>query len=106
MQLRFSFVPRELDNKKTSEYVGYTKTLSITYPDTLPDAAHLSDTDFQKEARTAMAAKLFELGKVTSGQAASLAGVSRASFILSLSEYGVNAINWDEEECEQEFRNA
>jgi predicted HTH domain antitoxin len=82
------------------------KTLSITYPDSLPDAAHLSDTDFQKEARTAMAVKLFELGKVTSGQAALLADVSRVTFLLSLSQYGVNAISWDEEECEQEFRNA
>lgn len=82
------------------------KTLSIDYPDTLPDVVRLSDSDFQKEARMAMAVKLFELARLTSGQAANLAGVPRAAFLTSLSSYGVDAISWDAVESEQEFLNA
>jgi predicted HTH domain antitoxin len=95
-----------LDNIKRPYTIYSMRTLSIPYPDTLPDAAHLSDTDFRREARTAMAVKMFELGKLTTGQAASLAGISRASFIMTLSIQGVHAIAWDEDECDQEFRNA
>lgn len=82
------------------------KTLSIDYPDTLPDVVHLSDADFQKEARMAMAVKLFELGKLTSGQAAQLANMPRVTFLYALSSYGVAAVAWDVEEIEQEFLNA
>jgi predicted HTH domain antitoxin len=82
------------------------KTLSIEYPDTLPDVVRLSDADFQNEARMAMSVKLFELGKLTSGQAAQLAGVPRATFLYMLSSYGVEAVAWDLGESQQEFINA
>jgi len=82
------------------------KTLTIPYPETLPDAVQMSDSDFRLEATMAMAVKLFELGKLTSGQAADLANVPRVSFIQSLSRFGVPAIAWDSDECSQEFNNA
>lgn len=50
-----------------------------------------------------MAAKLFELGKVTSGQAAKLAGISRVRFLLECSRMGVPSVYWDPDEIKAEF---
>ena len=45
-------------------------TMSISYPESLPEALHLSSTEFEREARLAMAVKLFDVGRLSSGQAA------------------------------------
>jgi hypothetical protein len=50
-----------------------------------------------------MAAKLFELGRLTTGQAAQLVPMSRYDFIRRISELGVAAIDWDVAEAEDEF---
>ena len=43
----------------------------------MPDAARMSVPEFERELKLALAAKLFELGRLPSGQAAGLAGVGR-----------------------------
>ena len=48
--------------------------LSITLPDDLADAAQLSQGEFAREAQLAMAAKLYEMGRLSSGLAARVAG--------------------------------
>jgi len=58
----------------------------------------------REEARTALAMKLYEMGRLTSGQAASLAGLSRVAFLLSCKQYGTFSVQWDAEELEAEFR--
>ena len=50
----------------------------------------------------ALAVKLYEMGRLTSGQAASLAGISRVAFLLS----GSASVEWDQEELEAEFSEA
>jgi predicted HTH domain antitoxin len=67
-------------------------TLSLEYPENLPDALHMSRAEFEQEARLAMAAKLFETGKLTSGQAARLVGMARVAFLSELGRLGVSAI--------------
>jgi predicted HTH domain antitoxin len=83
-----------------------SKTLTVEYPDRLPDALNMSTTDFEREARMAMAAKMFELGWITSGQAARMVGMERVPFLLSLHRYKVSMINLDEDELKEEFANA
>jgi predicted HTH domain antitoxin len=58
---------------------------------------------FDAEARFAMAAKLFELGRLTTGQAAQLVMMSRYDLIHRISELGVAAIDWDVAAPEDEF---
>ena len=58
------------------------KTLTITYPDDLELTLDSSAEHFTEEARVLLAYKLFELGRLTSGQAARLAGISRVVFLL------------------------
>ena len=54
----------------------------------------------------AMAAKLFELGRISSGQAAQLVPMDRYTFLKSLGEAGVAAIQWDTDEFVSEADNA
>lgn len=80
--------------------------LVVDYPDLLPDVVRLSREQFEHEARMAMAAKLYEMGRLTSGHAAQLAGVDRVEFILALHRYGVPYLNYPAEELEQDVANA
>lgn len=80
------------------------KTLTINYADTLPDALHLTNGEFEREAKMAMAVKLFDVGRLTSGQAAELAGVPRVHFIYELGRWGVSALQTAEDELEQDAR--
>lgn len=55
------------------------------------------------EARLLLMVKLFEMGKLTVGQAAELAGYSKPTFIELLSKLGVSVVNYPPEELEQEI---
>jgi predicted HTH domain antitoxin len=80
--------------------------LVIEYPRLLPDALQQTRTDFEQEARMAMAVKLFEMKRIPSGIAATLAGLDRVSFLLSLHRYGVNMVDLDEDELRSDLENA
>ena len=45
---------------------------------------------FTRELRTAAAVKWYELGRVSQGRAAEIAGLSRVDFFEALSRYGVS----------------
>ncbi len=80
--------------------------LIIEYSDVLPDALRISRNEFEQEARMAMAVKLFELGRLTSGQAATLAGLDQVEFIMNLHRYSVSPIQITPEELAEDFNNA
>jgi len=79
------------------------KTVTIEYPEAMLAALNLSPEAFAEEARLAMAVKLFELGRLTSGQAAALAGIPRVAFLLTTQHYGAASVKWDDAELEAEF---
>lgn len=79
------------------------RTIEIEYPETLPAILNLSPEAFEKEARFALTVKLYEMGRVTSGQAARLAGVSRVTFLLECRNYGAASVEWDKAELDAEF---
>jgi predicted HTH domain antitoxin len=54
--------------------------------------------------RMAAAVKLFELGKLSSGAAARLAGVPRVVFLSRLADYGVDTFRLTEEQLQKEAR--
>jgi predicted HTH domain antitoxin len=72
----------------------------------LPDALQQTQEDFEREAKMAMAVKLFELGKLSSGMAANLVGMARVAFLLSLHRYGVAMVDLDIAELESDSKNA
>ena len=82
------------------------KTMQIEYPESIPAALNLTPESFEEEARLALAIKLFELGRLSSGQAAALAGMPRVTFLLNCHRYGASAVAWDREEIEAEFKDS
>jgi predicted HTH domain antitoxin len=80
------------------------KNLSIQYPESVLATYNLSEEAFEKEAKIALAVKLFELGRLTSGQAADLAGIPRVEFLLNCHEFGSASVQWDREELEAELK--
>lgn len=80
--------------------------LTIEYPETFPDAVGRTREQFEQEARWAMAVKLFELQRLSSGMAAALLGVDRVTFLLKLDDYGVPMIDLSEEELLSDMANA
>jgi predicted HTH domain antitoxin len=56
----------------------------------------------QHEARFLLAAKLYETGLLSSGQAAKLCGKERVDFLLSLPRIGVAVSNLQPEDIEAE----
>jgi predicted HTH domain antitoxin len=80
--------------------------LVIDYPQLLPDALQQTRADFEREAKMAMAVKLFEMKRLSSGMAAKLAGVDRVPFLLSLHRYGVAMIDLDDEDLLADLHNA
>lgn len=80
--------------------------LKIDYPENLPDALQQTREQFEQEAKMAMAVKLFEMKRISSGMAAQLAGIDRVSFLLNLYHYGVPMIDLTKEELIADFDNA
>jgi predicted HTH domain antitoxin len=73
------------------------KTLTIQ----LPETTELSDF----EARMILASKLYEMGRLSSGQAAELAGLSKRAFIEMLGKFGVSVFGYTADELAQDLKN-
>jgi predicted HTH domain antitoxin len=54
--------------------------------------------------RMAAAVKFYELGRLSSGAAAQLAGVPRVVFLARLADYGVDTFDLTQDQLEQETR--
>ncbi len=86
------------------------KSLQTEYPESWPAAADSSLERFACEARVALAMKLFEMGRLASGQAAQLAGGAgarpprRVAFLLSGPQWNVPAVAWDAAEISAAFK--
>jgi hypothetical protein len=78
-------------------------TITLEYPPDWLAAMGLDASRFATEAKVASAMKLFECGRLSSGQAAQFGGMSRADFLLSARQWGVDSVHWDDEELEAEF---
>ncbi len=74
------------------------KTLTLTIPETV-------QID-EKEAKMVIAAKFYEKGALTLGQAAELAGYSKRTFMELLGNYNVSIFDYSENELENEILNA
>jgi predicted HTH domain antitoxin len=67
-------------------------------------AMKVSPEKASDELRMAAAVKLYELGRLSSGAAARLAGVPRTVFLSKLADYSVPTFNLTEEQLNKETR--
>lgn len=80
--------------------------LIINYPQQLPDSLQQTSEQFEYVAKMALAVKLFELKKISSGIAAQLVGIDRATFLLELHHYQVPIHDLTESELLSDINNA
>ncbi|MBD3181391.1 UPF0175 family protein [Candidatus Poribacteria bacterium] len=81
------------------------KTIKITLSDEILISMKETPENFSREIKMAAAAKFYEMGKLSSGRAAELAGISRISFLQSLSMYKVPIFSMTETELKQDLNN-
>jgi predicted HTH domain antitoxin len=74
------------------------KTLTLNIPETVDLT--------EKEAKTMLAANLYEIGKLSLGQAAELAGYTKRTFMELLGNFNISIFNQDPAELENDVRNA
>ena len=78
--------------------------ITLSIPDETLLALKINPDQLGAELRLAAAVKLYELGRISSGAAAKLAGVPRSVFLMRLADYGVETFRLTEEELRQESR--
>jgi len=79
-------------------YLWNMRTLHLNIPETV---------DFDdKEAVMAIASRLYEKGKLSLGQAADLAGLSKRAFMETLGNYGVSVFNYSPDDLDRDVENA
>jgi predicted HTH domain antitoxin len=66
-----------------------SRQILINIPEKVLLAEKMDETSFARELRTLAAVKLYELGRLSSGRAAELAGMPRVEFLLTLGRYKV-----------------
>ncbi|MBK7600578.1 MAG: UPF0175 family protein [Acidobacteria bacterium] len=79
-------------------------TISVQLPDSVFSALRYAPDEFVKEMRIAAAVKWYEVGRVSQGKAAEIAGLSRAEFIEALSRFEVSPFQYSAEEIDQELK--
>lgn len=68
------------------------KTLTLQYPDNLFTDATIDDGQVSSRLRLMAALKMFEIGQLSSGKAAELAGLSRTQFFDACGKYRVSVV--------------
>jgi len=82
-------------------------TINIEYPESLANSLRLSEKEFESEMKTSSLVKLFELGKVSSGVAARVLGLSRVDFLELLAKYNVSVFGaYDANDLHDDIANA
>lgn len=81
-------------------------TLSIELPETAFAALRKAPDEFVREMRLAAAVKWYELGELSQGRAAEIAGVSRAEFIDALARFRVSLFQYSADELREELADA
>jgi len=77
-------------------------TVSIEIPEEVLISLKQTQETIAREMQILAAVKLFEIGKLSSGRSAQLAGMPRVQFLLLLGQYQVSPFSLTTEELERD----
>lgn len=77
--------------------------ITIDLPESALAAVRASPEEFGQRLRVAAAAKWYEIGLVSQGKAAEIAGLTRVGFLEALATFGVSPFQTTRAELEQEL---
>jgi len=80
--------------------------IKLSLPSELLAALKRTPDQMAEEIRLAAAMKLYELGRLSSSEAAALAGVPRVVFLSKLADYGVPTFKLTAEELTEDLARA
>ncbi len=81
--------------------------ITIEYPEFLANSLRMKGRDFENEMKITSLVKLYELGKLSSGTAAKVLGISRIDFLDLLAKYKVSSIGaFDINDINEDIANA
>ncbi len=84
-----------------------SQQISINYPESLAFSLKMNSDEFKKEMKTVSLVKLYEIGKISSGQASKILNIKRIDFLELLNKYNVSYYHKGmEDEIENDFANA
>ena len=81
-------------------------TVQLEIPEEVLISLKETPETIAREMQILAAVKLFELGNLSSGRAAQLAGMPRVQFLLLLGKYQVSPFSLTTEELERDVENA
>jgi predicted HTH domain antitoxin len=81
-------------------------TITLTIPDETLQALQTTPEDLSQEMLLVAAVKLYELGRLSSGAAATLANLPQPVFLTKLADYGVDNFCFTEAELAEDLANA
>jgi predicted HTH domain antitoxin len=79
-------------------------TIPIDLPENIFSTLRKYPQEFTQEFRLLATIKWYELGKITQGQAAEIAGLNRIEFIDCLSHYQVSPFQYTPDEIEADLQ--
>jgi predicted HTH domain antitoxin len=77
--------------------------ISFEISETILQALNQSQDEFTSQMRLFAALQLFKSHKLSFGQAAELAGMSKDRFLIELDNYNIDLIDYDPSELEKEL---
>jgi predicted HTH domain antitoxin len=80
--------------------------VKISVPEESLLALNITPEGLAQELKLAAAVKLYEVGKLSSGAAATLAGVPKPVLLSKLADYGVTTFRLTEKELKKDLQNA
>ena len=82
------------------------KTISVQVPEALLLQTGESVEDLTRQSQFYLALKYFEVGRLTSGQAAEMCGMNRIDFVLAAGRQGIAVADLEPEELHNEIARA